>query len=110
MPPTFTTLAKSDFDVWRDKHYPRGFSHALDTTGNKAVFENTISCLATGGEMAFAILPAPMEEFAFKPFETIRQVRQLESRLVWLFGARRLAAQDARLVVSRSVSRRSSNR
>ena len=70
---------ESDFDAWREKHFPRGFTHALDTTGVKAVFENTISNLATGGEMAYAILPAPMEEFSFKPFELFVKCASLKS-------------------------------
>ncbi|MCS5688242.1 MAG: NAD(P)-dependent alcohol dehydrogenase [Acidimicrobiales bacterium] len=65
-----TTLnaAVDDFDEWRGQYVPRGFTHILDTTGNKAVFENSIDSLATGGNMAYAILPSPMEEFSFKPF------------------------------------------
>jgi len=59
---------QANFDEWFEAEMPSGVSHALDTTGNKEVFENTIDCLATGGEMAYAILPAPMEEFTFKPF------------------------------------------
>ena len=59
----------TDFDRWREKNFPRGFTHILDTTGNKAVFENSIKSLATGGTMGYAILPAPMEDFTFKPFE-----------------------------------------
>ena len=70
---------QGDFDSWRDEHFPRGFTHALDSTGNKAVFENTIASLATGGEMAYAILPAPMEEFSFKPFELFVKCASLKS-------------------------------
>lgn len=57
-----------DFDDWRRKSFPRGFTHILDTTGVAAVFENSIDCLATGGHLAYAILPAPMDEYSFKPF------------------------------------------
>lgn len=61
--------ATVDFKAWLASEMPRGFTHALDTTGNGSVFENTIECLAAGGQMAYAILPAPMEEFSFKPFQ-----------------------------------------
>ncbi len=57
-----------DVDDWRKEHLPRGFSNILDTTGNAAVFTNSVDCLATGGNFAYAILPAPMEEFSFRPF------------------------------------------
>ena len=70
---------EGDFDAWRDEHFPRGFTHALDSTGNKAVFENTIASLATGGEMAYAILPAPMEEFSFKPFQLFVKCASLKA-------------------------------
>ena len=61
--------ADIDFNAWLASEMPRGFTHALDTTGNSSVFENSIECLATGGQMAYAILPEPMEEFSFKPFQ-----------------------------------------
>ena len=61
--------ADEDFDSWRERNMPRGFTRVLDTTGNAAVFENSIESLATGGTMAYAILPSPMEEFSFRPFE-----------------------------------------
>ena len=61
--------ADADFNAWLASEIPRGFTHALDTTGNSSVFENTIECLASGGQMAYAILPEPMEEFSFKPFQ-----------------------------------------
>lgn len=57
-----------DFDAWFSEHYPRGCSHAFDTTGNRGVFESTMTCLETGGTMAYAILPSPMEDFSIKPF------------------------------------------
>jgi aryl-alcohol dehydrogenase len=70
---------ETDFDDWRRKEFPRGFTHIFDTTGNAKVFQNSIENLATGGEMAYAILPAPMEEFSFKPFQLFVKCANLRS-------------------------------
>lgn len=59
---------ESTMDEWRAEHRSRGFTHILDTTGSAAMFTNSVDCLATGGHFAYAILPAPMEEFSFRPF------------------------------------------
>ena len=58
-----------DLDEWSNSNCPTGFTHVLETTGNKEVFAGGCRSLAVGGSMAYAILPAPMEEFEFKPFE-----------------------------------------
>ncbi len=57
-----------DLAAWRGTNLPRGFSHVVDSTGNRQAFEASVDSLATGGQMAYATLPAPMEEFSFKPF------------------------------------------
>ena len=66
---TVVNVRDCDFGAWRAKNMPRGFSHVVDTTGNAPAFHQSIESLATGGHMAYAILPAPMEEFSFQPFE-----------------------------------------
>jgi len=53
---------------WRGTNLPRGFSHVVDSTGNEQAFEASVDSLATGGQLAYATLPAPMEEFSFRPF------------------------------------------
>ena len=64
---------------WCAENLPRGCSHALDTTGSAKVFEALTNCLATGGEMAYAILPSPMEEFSFKPFQLFVRCASLKA-------------------------------
>lgn len=72
-------VSETDFDEWRTKHYPRGFTDVFNTTGHPGVFSNSVRHLATGGDLAFAILPAPMEDFAFKPFELFVRCASLKS-------------------------------
>ena len=57
-----------DIGAWRDRNVPRGFSHVADSTGSRQAFQASIDSLATGGELAYAALPAPMDEFSFRPF------------------------------------------
>ena len=58
---------------------PEGVSHILETTGNARVFNDAIDCLEVGGEMAVSILPAPMEEFEFRPFTMFQKAATLSS-------------------------------
>lgn len=72
-------VSSLEFDEWRQAEFPRGFTDVFDTTGHAGLFSDSIEQLATGGEMAFAILPAPMEEFAFKPFELFVRCASLKA-------------------------------
>jgi aryl-alcohol dehydrogenase len=56
----------------------RGAGFSIDTTGNAMAFNNAIECLAPGGRMAACILPSPMEEFTFKPFQLFVKSLSLE--------------------------------
>ena len=58
---------------------PEGVSYILETTGNARVFNDAIDCLEVGGEMAVSILPAPMEEFEFRPFTMFTKAATLSS-------------------------------
>jgi len=55
-----------------------GVPYAIDTTGNAIAFELAIRTLITGGRMAMCILPSPMEDFEFKPFELFVKAASLE--------------------------------
>ena len=62
---------------------PEGVSHILETTGNARVFNDAIDCLEVGGEMAVSILPAPMEEFEFRPFTMFTKSRNVKLCFLW---------------------------
>ena len=59
--------------------FPRGLPFVLDTSGNANAFQSAMRSLATGGRMAVCILPAPMEDFQFKPFELFKRAAALEA-------------------------------
>jgi aryl-alcohol dehydrogenase len=59
--------------------YASGFDFVIDTTGNSRAFVSCIEALATAGRMAVCILPAPMEDFVFKPFEWWTKAAKLEA-------------------------------
>lgn len=56
-----------------------GVPYVLDTTGNASAFQSAMRSLATGGRMAYCILPAPMEDFQFKPFDLFKRAATLEA-------------------------------
>jgi aryl-alcohol dehydrogenase len=59
--------------------FPDGLPFVLDTSGNASAFQSAMRSLATGGRMAYCILPAPMDEFQFKPFDLFKRAAALEA-------------------------------
>jgi aryl-alcohol dehydrogenase len=57
----------------------RGVGKVLETSGNAAAFESAIASLRTGGHMAYAILPSPMEEYTLKPMPLFEKAARFEA-------------------------------
>jgi aryl-alcohol dehydrogenase len=57
----------------------RGVGKLLETSGNAAAFEGAIASLRTGGHMAFAILPAPMEDYTLKALPLFEKAVKFEA-------------------------------
>lgn len=66
-------------DEWVMTQTGRGVGKLLETSGNPAAFESAIASLRTGGHMAYAILPSPMEEYTLKPMPLFEKAAKFEA-------------------------------
>lgn len=57
----------------------RGVGKVLETSGNATAFESAIASLQTGGHMAYAILPSPMEEYTLRPMPLFEKAARFEA-------------------------------
>tara|TARA_R110001599_G_scaffold183999_1_gene377459 strand:- start:15108 stop:16232 length:1125 start_codon:yes stop_codon:yes gene_type:complete len=61
------------------RNFPRGLPFVIDTSGNATAFHSATRILRTGGRLAVCILPSPMEEFQFKPFDLFVRAATMEA-------------------------------
>jgi aryl-alcohol dehydrogenase len=66
-------------DEWVMAQTGRGVGKLLETSGNAAAFESAIASLRTGGHMAYAILPSPMDEYTLKPMPLFEKAARFEA-------------------------------
>ncbi len=66
-------------DAWVMARTGRGVGKLLETSGNATAFESAIASLRTGGHMAYAILPSPMEEYTLKPMPLFEKAARFEA-------------------------------
>ncbi len=66
-------------DEWVLAQTGRGVGKLLETSGNAAAFESAIASLRTGGHMAYAILPSPMDEYTLKPMPLFEKAARFEA-------------------------------
>lgn len=66
-------------DEWVMAQTGRGVGKLLETSGNASAFESAIASLRTGGHMAYAILPSPMEEYILKPMPLFEKAAKFEA-------------------------------
>lgn len=66
-------------DEWVMAQTGRGVGKLLETSGNATAFESAIASLRTGGHMAYAILPSPMDEYVLKPMRLFEKAARFEA-------------------------------
>ena len=66
-------------DAWVMTQTGRGVGKLLETSGNATAFASAIASLRTGGHMAYAILPSPMEEYMLKPMPLFEKAARFEA-------------------------------
>jgi aryl-alcohol dehydrogenase len=66
-------------EEWVMAQTGRGVGKLLETSGNPAAFERAIASLRTGGHMAYAILPSPMEEYTLTPMPLFEKAAKFEA-------------------------------
>jgi aryl-alcohol dehydrogenase len=66
-------------DEWVMAQTERGVGKILETSGNAKAFESAIASLRTGGHMAYAILPSPMDEYLLKPMPLFEKAARFEA-------------------------------
>jgi aryl-alcohol dehydrogenase len=66
-------------DKWVMAQTGRGVGKLLETSGNATAFESAIASLRTGGHMAYAILPSPMDKYELKPMALFEKAARFEA-------------------------------
>lgn len=69
----------ASIDTWVMAETVRGAGKVLETSGNAVAFEAAISSLRTGGHMAYAILPSPMDSYSLRPMPLFERAAKFEA-------------------------------
>ena len=68
-----------DVTEWVKRHIARGLPLVLEASGNPTAFDCALQSVATGGHIAYAMLPMPMEQFEFRPFPLFSKAVRFEA-------------------------------